>query len=296
MRLRQLVAELDLRGQLELGEFFLEEVNQLGRARLFPILQLDERLGRLAAVRVGNADDGDLGHGRMLVERILDPPRIDLETRGVDHVLDAIDDEDVALRVHVADIAGAEEAAHEAVLGVLRLVPVASHHLRSGDADLPGFALIERGVRIIERAYGNLGGGQRKANRSFARGLRRIARDDGRGLAQAVALDQRRAGDRLEASLHFERQRGAARDAIFERAQVEIGDMRMPQYGVEQRRYARHHDRTKLADQLQGRDQVELRQEDDLESVTDAEIHHRRHGEDVEQWQHAEDAVTVLGD
>ena len=64
----------------------------------------------------------------------------------------------------VGEVAGAQEAAHETVLGVLRLVPVAGHHLGTGDADLAGLALLDHDVRIVKRADGDLGAGQGKAD------------------------------------------------------------------------------------------------------------------------------------
>ena len=72
----------------------------------------------------------------MLVDRLLDPARIDVVARADDQVLDAVDDEDEALLVHDADVAGAQVVADELVGGLLGLLPVALHHLRALDADL----------------------------------------------------------------------------------------------------------------------------------------------------------------
>ena len=46
----------------------------------------------------------------MLVDRLLDHARIDVEAAAQDHVLGAVDDEDEAVVVHVGDVAGAEES------------------------------------------------------------------------------------------------------------------------------------------------------------------------------------------
>ena len=73
---------------------------------VLPGLQADDGLDRLAAIRVGDADDGRLAHGRMLIEHLLDLARPDLEARRDDHVLRAVDEIEPALLVHEADVAG----------------------------------------------------------------------------------------------------------------------------------------------------------------------------------------------
>ena len=59
----------------------------------------------------------------MAVDRLLDLPRIDLEARDIDQVLDAIDDEDEPVRVDVSDIARAQKAVDESRFGLFRAVP-----------------------------------------------------------------------------------------------------------------------------------------------------------------------------
>src|SRR6185437_5275110 len=98
------------------------------------------RLHRLAAIRVGYADDNGLRHFRVLVERLLDEARIDLIARGDDDILDAVDDEEIAVRIEIADIAGVEASARHRVRGLVRLVPIARHDLRPACANLPAFA------------------------------------------------------------------------------------------------------------------------------------------------------------
>ena len=110
-RLRQLLAELDLGGHLDLRDARLQELQDfLGRG-LMARPQLHESLRRLAAIGVGDADDRHLLHGGVLVDRLLDAARIDVEARAKNEVLDAVDDEGEAVAVHVGDVAGAEEFA-----------------------------------------------------------------------------------------------------------------------------------------------------------------------------------------
>src|SRR2546423_12032141 len=89
----------------------------------------------------------------MLAEHGLDLRRSDAEALVLDELLLAIDDEDVALVVAAADVAGVEPAVADDVGGVLRLVPVAPHHLRAAHADLTHLAIGERprtGLQIHE--------------------------------------------------------------------------------------------------------------------------------------------------
>ena len=72
-------------------------------------LEHHHRLHGLAAVRVARADDAGLLDVGMRVQHRLDLGRPDLEARGVDHALEAVGDEEVALLVVVAEVAGAEE-------------------------------------------------------------------------------------------------------------------------------------------------------------------------------------------
>ena len=70
----------------------------------------DHRLDRLAAVRVLGADHARLLNGRVLVHERLDLGRPNLVARRVDHALQAVDDEEIALLIHAAEIAAAKEA------------------------------------------------------------------------------------------------------------------------------------------------------------------------------------------
>ena len=104
------------------------------------VAQLDEGFGGLAAVIVGNADHDHFLHGRMGVDRLLDHLRIDVEAAGDDHVLLAVDQIEIAVGVHVADVAGEEAVADKGFRGFLRPVPVALGDVRAADADFADFA------------------------------------------------------------------------------------------------------------------------------------------------------------
>src|SRR5581483_4739327 len=92
--LGQRVAELDLGRHLDLGDLGLQVPADVLLAGGHAGTQLDEGLGRLAAVIVLDADHRHLLDRRMLVDRLLDAARIDVVARADDEVLDAVDDED----------------------------------------------------------------------------------------------------------------------------------------------------------------------------------------------------------
>ena len=72
-------------------------------------------------------------------------------------VLDAVDDENEALLVHVAHVPGAEEAPDEAGVRLLLLVPIARHHLRPGDAELADLSSRHLGLGVFQRADAEFG-------------------------------------------------------------------------------------------------------------------------------------------
>ena len=55
----------------------------------------------------------------VVVERLLDLPRVDVVAAADDHVLHAVDDEEVAVLVAVAEVAGVEPAAPHGLGGGL---------------------------------------------------------------------------------------------------------------------------------------------------------------------------------
>ena len=57
-------------------------LEDVGGGRGHAGLQFDEGLRRLAALLILDADDGHLGDGGVLVDRLLDAARIDVEARA----------------------------------------------------------------------------------------------------------------------------------------------------------------------------------------------------------------------
>ncbi len=140
-RARQFVDEIERRRNFVLAELAGEECLELvQRERIGAGAQLDKGLRRLAAVIVGNADHDHFLHRGMVIDRLLDHLRIDVEAAGDDHVLLAVDQIEIAVTVHVADIAGQEAVADKGLRGFLRPVPVALGDVRPLDADFADFA------------------------------------------------------------------------------------------------------------------------------------------------------------
>ena len=136
--LRQLVDEDDGLGDLERGEVLAGERAQL--VRLDRLAGDDDRADGLDPAVVGDADDRDLGDRGMPVQDLLDLARGDVLAARVDHVLLAVDDRQVAVRVHRGEVAAVEPAARERGLGALGIVVVARGHLDGAVHDLPHLA------------------------------------------------------------------------------------------------------------------------------------------------------------
>ena len=174
----------------------------------------------------------------MARHHVLDLVGEDLEARDDDHVLLAIDDLDVAARIHLADVARLEEAVRRHDQGrLVRPLPVALHDLRPADGDLAGFAQRHLLAVVVEKL--DLDVGQRQADRSGI-GLRvgGIAGDAGRGLAEAVAFDDRAAGDGEPFLGHRLLHRHAAAVGDGEPGEVELGEVGLVGEPVEQRVHA----------------------------------------------------------
>ena len=90
---------------------------------------------RLAPARVRHADDGGLAHLRQFVDHTFDFGGGDVLAAGDDHVLLAVGQIQEAVRIEIADVAGAEPVAEEGRRRLGRILPVALRDLRSAQAD-----------------------------------------------------------------------------------------------------------------------------------------------------------------
>src|SRR5207249_7242829 len=169
-------------------------------------------------------DDAGVGDRGVLAEHRLDLSRSDTEALVLDELLLAIDDEDVALLVAAADVAGVEPAVADDVGRVLRLVPVAPHHLRAANADLADLSIGKRlraGLEVDDLVLraGNHSPDRFEHGRVYWVGVRYR-----RGLGETVALDDRFA-DALDHPLRgIGSERGGAAEEKAHRREVVLLD------------------------------------------------------------------------
>jgi hypothetical protein len=85
---------------------------------------------------VRQADHGGLGDGGMLVEHLLDLPRVDVVAAADDQVLLPVHDVEVAAGVDPGQVTGVEPAVADRLGGGLGALPVALHHVREATGEV----------------------------------------------------------------------------------------------------------------------------------------------------------------
>src|SRR6185503_13044371 len=114
----------------------------------------DPRLQPLTLLRIGQANHTRFGDRGMRGEYFLNLARPHLEAARLDQLFLAIDDEDVAVAIEIAEIAGVEGALTVASLAQhlprrVGPLPIALHELRRLDDDLSHFADRELGRAVV---------------------------------------------------------------------------------------------------------------------------------------------------
>ena len=97
----------------------------------------------------GTPIDSDFRNRRQTIERLFDLAAGDILAAGLDHVLLAVDDGDIALLVDGGEIAGMEPAALEGGRRAFVVVEIAEHQMRRAMHDLADLA--GRHVAHIDR-------------------------------------------------------------------------------------------------------------------------------------------------
>src|SRR3954462_13629221 len=141
--LGELVHEPDLARVLVAGDLLLHEALELVGGDVLPLLEDHGGADLLAHRLVGHADHRGLEHALVLVEDLLDLARVDVVAAADDQLLLAVDDEEVAVLVDLAHVAGVEPAVDDPLVGFLGLVPVALHDVVALDGDLADLALLD---------------------------------------------------------------------------------------------------------------------------------------------------------
>ena len=177
------------------------------------LVQLHERQRHLAATRILQTDDRGILHRGMPVQHLLDLAGEHVLARDDQHLLDATRDEQVAILVETAHVAGAEEAVLvEHLRRLLGQVPVAVHHVGALDADLA--ILAGRQHATIGRHDAFLHIGQRPTHAAMTPLARQAPVGHGAGLGESVALGDANAEALLERGGHRIGQRLAATHGV----------------------------------------------------------------------------------
>ena len=100
----------------------------------------DNRGDLLGTQPVGHAEHGAFGDPGLGGEHLLDFLGADVLARALDHVLDPADEEEPAVLVEGALVAGADPAVDERLRGRLWVLQVAEHYVAVAEGDLAALA------------------------------------------------------------------------------------------------------------------------------------------------------------
>ena len=99
-------------------------------------MEHDDRVHLFTPHAVRDADHRHLRNCRVGVDRLLDLDRVHVLAAGHDHVVQPIDEVDVALVVHVADVAAVVPPVPQRTLGLLGAVPVLAQEISAAETHL----------------------------------------------------------------------------------------------------------------------------------------------------------------
>ncbi len=186
------------------------------------------------------------------VQDLVDLPRVDVVAGRDDHVLLAVHDVEVALLVHVGDVAGVEPVVANGAGGLVRQVPVAPHDLGPPDYQLAHLARTQghrAHLLVNDAGVGVWKGEADGADLAFS--AQGVEVGDGGGFGQPVPLDDLGAGAFLELVDGLHRDGGRARDAVADGGQVVLVDVLLLQQGQEHGRGRREDRGFDLVDDLE---------------------------------------------
>src|SRR3984957_17046981 len=148
--LRQIGHQVDFDRAFVGREPFVTETRELCYIDPEARFRRDESDDRLASIGVRRTDNSGFANTREAVENVLHLARPDLEARGGNHVLLAVDEIEPAVLVKEAYVAGMHPAAGENLGRLDRLAPVAGHHASAAHYDLPVLTRLERAAHLID--------------------------------------------------------------------------------------------------------------------------------------------------
>src|SRR5207249_5913145 len=207
-RFWQLLAELYARGNFVRREALSAEGAQLRFGCRVLRAEHDPRLDHFPFGLVCDTSHTDFGNRRVVREHFLDLARPHLESARLDQILLAIDDEQIAIFVEVAQIAGMEPAPRAALVdvvaehadGLVGSVPVADHQLRRGKGNFTNLPRWQDARAFVGVIDANVDVWQGHPDRTILiRALHRIDAQGHHRFRQRVAFDDAAACDRFEA-------------------------------------------------------------------------------------------------
>src|SRR3954464_12781826 len=292
--LGQLVEEPQPARVLVGGHALLDEVAHVVLGRVLTVLEHHRGADLLPHLLVGHRDHGGLGHGGVLVEDLLDLARVDVVAAADDHVLLAVDDEEVAVLVDAGHVARVEPAVAQDLLRGVVAVPVALHEVVAADRDLADLALAHLVAVLVDDLH--LDALDRRPDGARLALLVGVVEGrDRRGLRQAVALEDLAPERLLEAAQDLDGERRATRDAQPQARGVVAIALGVVEDRVVHRRHALEDRHAVAVDHLERLARVEARDQVEAGAALDARVQPARLPERVEQRQRPEHHV-VLGD
>src|ERR1700687_1932571 len=121
--------------------------DEVVRAHNHPWLQYDASHHEFTPLRVRNSEDRHFTNCGMFVDDRFDLAGINIFATCDDHVFQAVEDVEIAVRILIADVSRAKHSVSKCESRVLRIVPVAPHDVGApGDqfAALPDFYYLSR--------------------------------------------------------------------------------------------------------------------------------------------------------
>src|SRR5262245_33041651 len=129
----------------------------------------------------------------------------DTEALVFDHLFFAIDDVNISLVIHPADVAGVEPSVAQGTRGLFRRVPVTFHYLRATHASLADLALRQIDFAGLEVYDPGFSVSQQGAAAFGFKAMRRGLMRGGTGFRQAVSLKDAKAESVFHAASYIRR-------------------------------------------------------------------------------------------